>query len=95
MRVFWTWPARADLENIVRYIAIENVDAAFEIEDDVRAATSRLADMPRMGRLGRAAETRELVVVHTPYVVIYRIQSDQVEILRVMHGAQNWPPKET
>ncbi len=95
MRVFWTWPARADLENIVRYIANENVDAAFETEDDVRAATSRLADMPRMGRPGRATGTRELVVVHTPYVVIYRIQREQVEVLRVMHGAQDWPPQET
>jgi toxin ParE1/3/4 len=37
-------------------------------------------------------ETRELVVSGTPYIVVYLI-SDDVELIRVLHGAQQWPPE--
>lgn len=95
MKVFWTPPAEADLNGVILYIAEDNVDAAFDAAEDIQGAPARLGDMPHMGRQGRAASARELVVPHTPYVVIYRIMEKQVEILRVMHGAQDWPPKET
>jgi toxin ParE1/3/4 len=36
--------------------------------------------------------TRELVVAGTPWVVVYRVKN-RVEILRVLHGAQSWPPR--
>jgi toxin ParE1/3/4 len=40
-----------------------------------------------MGREGRIAGTRELVVRRTPLIVVYRVQVGRVEILRVLHGA--------
>lgn len=39
------------------------------------------------------AGTRELVVLGTPYVVVYRIEAAAVVILRILHGAQQWPPR--
>lgn len=44
-----------------------------------------------MGRKGRLEETRELVIVDTPYIVVYRVKDDKVEILRVLHSAQKFP----
>ncbi len=43
-----------------------------------------------MGRPGREPATRELVVLHTPFVVIYRIdeKAQQIDILRLLHGAK-------
>ena len=35
--------------------------------------------------------TRELVVTGTPYVVAYRVTPAGVQILRVVHGARDWP----
>ncbi len=32
------------------------------------------------------------MVVGTPYVVIYRIEPAAVLGLRILHGAQRWPP---
>jgi len=51
--------------------------------------------MPRMGRIGRIAGTRELVLSGTPYVVIYDLRNmdEQIYILRVLHGARRWPPR--
>lgn len=46
---------------------------------------------PQRGRLGRKTKTRELAVTNLPYVAIYRIREQVVEIARIPHGAQNWP----
>lgn len=82
----------ADLDSIVDHIALENPSAALDIWDDIERQIERLRDFPRSGRIGRVPETRELVVSGTPYIVVYLI-SDDVELIRVLHGAQKWPPE--
>ncbi len=57
----------------------------------VRAAVDGLVKHPAMGRPGRVPFTRELIIANTPFVVVYRIRTD-VEVIRVLHGAQSWPP---
>jgi plasmid stabilization system protein ParE len=59
--------------------------------DTIHAAVGRLADHPAIARPGRVAGTRELVVIGTPYIVIYRIEATAIVILRVLHAAQRWP----
>jgi plasmid stabilization system protein ParE len=34
---------------------------------------------------------RELIFPPLPYIVVYLITSDVVEISRIFHGAQDWP----
>lgn len=41
--------------------------------------------------IGRIAGTRELAINGTPYVAAYAITETAVRILRVLHGAQEWP----
>ena len=50
-----------------------------------------LGSFPRRGRKGRIESTRELVFARLPYIVVYRIQDQDLEILRIYHGAQDWP----
>jgi plasmid stabilization system protein ParE len=52
-----------------------------------------LADHPRARRQGRLKNTRELVVDGIPFIVIYRehLSTNRIEILRVLHDAQQWP----
>ncbi len=94
MRLLWTAPARVDLAALVRYIANDDVDAALRVEDRIVAAVNRLSEMPNIGRLGQLRGTRELVVPRTAYLAIYRIKDSDVEVLRILHGAQQWPPRE-
>jgi toxin ParE1/3/4 len=47
-----------------------------------------------MGRPGRVQGTRERIITGTPYIVVYRVRHE-VEILRVLHGAMRWPPKDS
>jgi len=75
------------------YVAERNSQAAIDMGDMIEAAVQRLADHPHIGRPGRVRGTRELVISGTPYVVVYRIERDAVAILRLLHGAQRWPPR--
>lgn len=46
---------------------------------------------PGMGRAGRVPETREWPLDGTPFLVVYRERQDSVDVLRILHGARQWP----
>lgn len=91
MRVEWRPAAEEDALAILLYIARDNPAAAEDIYARIRSQVGHLADHPEMGRAGRVKGTRELVIVRTPYVVVYRLRGKTVQVLRVLHGAQQWP----
>ena len=92
MKLVWLPRAITDLESQLTYIATDKPRIAVEIGDRVFQHISHLSEYPDMGRHGRRQGTRELVVPRTPFVIVYRIASERVEILRLLHGAQKWPP---
>ena len=51
-----------------------------------------LSQFPYKGRTGRVEGTRELPLPSLPFIVVYRIVKDDVEIANVVHGAQKYPP---
>lgn len=92
MRVIWTDLALTDLDGIGDHIALDNPSAAYRTVNKIYDTTNKLlSENPMIGRRGRDPKTRELVISGTPYIVGYRVPTDQVEILVVMHGAQEWP----
>jgi toxin ParE1/3/4 len=93
LRQTWHPQSKRDLNTIVSYIAERDPRAALAQLRIIRAAPRRLLDHPLSGRLGRAEGTRELVVPGLPWLLIYEIDARKVTILRVLHGAQNWPLK--
>ena len=94
MEIVWTRPALADLAAIQAHVAERSAAAAWALTTAVvDRTTTLLADNPLIGRQGRVAGTRELVVSGTPYIVAYRVRS-RVEVLAVMHGAREWPDPE-
>ena len=91
MRITWHRRARQDLQHIRTHIAEDNPQAAQSVAQRIRQAVDRLADQPGMGRIGRAPDTRELVITSTPYIAAYRVVADTIVILRVLHGSRRWP----
>jgi toxin ParE1/3/4 len=89
--VEWREAARADLLAIVDYISDDNPEAAQQLKDDIQAKVAKLAQHPKLYRLGRVAGTREMVVRRN-YVIVYAEDARAVTILRVLHAAQQWPP---
>jgi toxin ParE1/3/4 len=91
MRLHWTKPAAQDLYSIVRRIQHDNPDAAAKVAKTLYDGCGSLGKLPRRGRKGRIEGTRELVFAGLPYIVVYHIQDQNLEILRIYHGAQDWP----
>ena len=94
MILVWLRRAIADRDTQLDYIAQDNPRAAIEQGDRIAHQVGQLVQHPEMGRAGRKQGTRELVISRTPFIVIYRIKGKRIELLRVLHGAQQWP-KET
>ncbi len=90
MRLRGTTPAANDLYNIVQRIRRDNFSTAGEVASILYEGCGGLREFPRRGRRGRIDGTRELVFFGPPYVVVYRIQDQIVEVLRIYHGAQDW-----
>lgn len=88
--LFWTRLALNDVERIFRYIARDNLEASKKTIFKIEKSTESLAFHPFVGREGRKKGTRELVIVKKPYIVVYRLRENRVEILRVLHGAQRY-----
>jgi toxin ParE1/3/4 len=89
--VRWSLLARHDLQALRAHIARENPAAASRVARRISTAADRLMQYPHLGRAGRQAGTREIVVPRTPYVVIYVVFEEHLEVVRVLHGAQRWP----
>jgi len=91
MRLVWTEPAKRDLAAARAWIAHDRPLAAASQVQRVVDAVAALRDFPSIGRPGRRGGARELVVTGGPFIVAYRIRDEQIEILRVFHGARRWP----
>ena len=87
----WTPSALEDLDAAAVYIARDNPQAAVSMAGHVLESVEYLASYPNLGRAGRVRGTRELVVSGTPFVVVYRVRLDIVQVLRVLHHARKWP----
>lgn len=85
----WSRQAEADLEEAVAYIARDNVSAAIAVEERVIDAVQGLERFPMKGRARATRNARELVVSATPFVVIYRVAGDRIEIMRVWHTSRD------
>ncbi len=81
------------LEDIRDWIAADDPVAAGRVINRIKVAVGRLARLPSLGRPGRVAGTRELVVPGMPYIVPYRVAGDAIQIITVMHTSQRWPDR--
>ena len=88
MIVRWTPTALRDLGSLHSYIANDNLTAAAATVEKILRGIDALEHQPDIGRLGRVAGTRELIVA--PYVVAYRARKGVIEVLAVIHGARRW-----
>jgi toxin ParE1/3/4 len=84
--------SRHDLTEICDYIKEhKSQEAGRKVALQIYEALGTLARFPNLGRRGRKPDTRELVFQGLPYLAIYRIRGDVVEINRILHGAQRRP----
>jgi len=75
----------------VEYIAADNPAAATRTAQRIWNAAQLLATQPGLGRPGRLAGTRELLISGLPYILPYVERDNSVVILRVLHTSMKLP----
>lgn len=93
MKVRVTDDAAADLRQIKAFISEDNAIAADRVIERIRKTLTLLAMLPRTGHDGTVPGTFEKVVPRVPYVLVFRVGSNdgtqELVLLRVYHTAQD------
>lgn len=83
--------ALRDLSEAVAFIATENPDAARRLRARLVEAADGLREFPAMAQTdGRGR--RIFSVPGTRFRLLYRVGEQTVVVLRILHGARQWPP---
>jgi toxin ParE1/3/4 len=92
MKIRWSPEAADDLERICERIAIDNHEAANRVAGTIyegcepakgfSACRSNKPPYAGMARVG---------IPSAPYIAVYLVTEEAVEITRIFHGAQDWP----
>jgi len=90
MKVRWSPDAADDLEQVVRQIEKGSPAAARNVASTIFRGIASLRQSPRRGRTGGVDGTRELVFAPLPYIAVYRLTGNTIEIVRIFHGTQDW-----
>ena len=83
--------AQEDIRAAYAYYAERSPTSADRVVGAILKAATGLAQFPLLGHTGRVPGTRERIVTRYRYRIVYHIVGDSVEVLRVLHGAQQWP----
>jgi toxin ParE1/3/4 len=85
----WTDEAASWLEDIYRYIAQDDPQAAWRVVTSIYEKTQMLGSFPRMGHAHRSEPEGEIrILSYGHYRIAYLIRSeDLIEILGVFHTA--------
>jgi len=84
--VIWNLDATDDLRSITDYIGEYNPWAAKRLGAAIRASTDPLPQNPYMYRRSDRIPGCREIVVHSNYIVIYRVDLDCIRIMRVVHA---------
>ena len=87
----WSRRAERDAASIYDYIALDNQAAARQVMGELRKAINSLIEFPLLGRDGQISGTRELVLDHYPYTIVYRLTPTKIRILTVLHQSRQYP----
>ena len=94
MKVYWTDNSIGHLLGIYEYIARNSPVYAKRVVDRITRRSEQIAEFPLSGRKVPEYKTEDIrEIIEKPYRIIYRIKSNQIDILAVIHGAKLLPEK--
>lgn len=93
MKLVYTNKAKNDLVRLRQFIASENPKAAKKASQRIIASANSILNNPLIGRpLRGRKDIREIIISFgsSNYLLRYDIKPDEIRILRVWHGKENW-----
>lgn len=91
MRIRWSADAASDLESVAEFYFTRIPERAPSILQTIYESPQKLISFPERGRRGRKEGTREFVLAPLPFILVYQLGPESIDIVRILHGAQNWP----
>jgi addiction module RelE/StbE family toxin len=92
MDVQWTDTAIAHLDSIYAYIARDSERYALRTIDRITQRSIQIAEYPLSGRMVPEISIEQIrEVIEGPYRIVYYIKPNQIDILAVIQGAENFP----
>jgi toxin ParE1/3/4 len=90
MKVLWTETAEGHLDAIFSYISLDSPQYAKQMIDRITLCSQQISEYLLSGRKVPEYEMDNIrEILEGSYRIIYRIKSEQIDILAVIHGRQN------
>ena len=83
--------ALTDIAAISNLISKNNPGAAKFVVKSIVHIINQLGTFPKIGRRGRIYGTHEMTVPSLPFILVYKIGAEEVEIIAVFHTSRNRP----
>jgi len=91
MKVRYSAAALADLGGIFDFLSERNPRAASNVANSVEKVIARIAEYPESAQETDAPGIRMTPAGRYPYLIFYVVQSGEVSIVRILHGARRRP----
>jgi toxin ParE1/3/4 len=85
MRIRYTLRARADLEQIYKYLEKRAPAAAHSVTSTIERQVGWLSDFPLMAPATDDPGVRALTLTRLPYKIYYEVEGEEVWILHIRH----------
>ena len=95
-QVIWAPSSLEDVEQIAQFIGRDSPDQAALFVGRLIEAADRLESFPHSGRIIPEIGDRDCQeITYGAYLIMYRVQGEDVWITGVVHGARDWTPGPT
>lgn len=83
--------AKADLLSILKYIADYNPKASLGWYQEVVLTLEMIGDLPEIGQPRDDVRRGLRTFPKGNYLIVFETKNSEARILRVVHGARDWP----
>jgi toxin ParE1/3/4 len=90
-RVIWLRQSVIELNRNIDFVAVESPQNAKKVAAEIYARVAKLKDFPRQGSLYlKRISQREIRQIYVyRWRIIYELNAEEIQILRVIHMSQN------
>lgn len=89
MKLRYTLPALADLDEILAYITARSPQGAIRVKARIKAVTDLLLDYPLIGTPADDPTIRRMTTSPYPYLIFYEVTGEEVVVHAVRHGSRD------
>ena len=89
MRLRYTLPALADLNEVLDYIAARSPQGARRVQGRIQAIIDLLLVHPNIGTRTDDPAIRRMTIVPYPYLIFYEVTEAEIIIHAVRHAARD------